>query len=68
MHEFAESVSLCVGISSKLPLRDSRIGDNVKRRGWEFGLGSEWCYPRLEGKIFFSMSLRGPTQTNETIH
>jgi hypothetical protein len=33
----------------------------------EFGLGSEWCYPRLERKIFFSLSLRNPTQTNETI-
>jgi hypothetical protein len=31
----------------------------------EFGLGSEWCYPRLEGKIFFSFKLRNPTQTNE---
>jgi len=29
-----ERVSLCVRISSKLPLCDSRIGDNVKKRGW----------------------------------
>jgi hypothetical protein len=33
----------------------------------EFGLGSEWCYPRFEAKIFFSFRLRNPTQTNETI-
>jgi len=32
-----ESVSLCVSISSKLPLCDSRIGDNVKKRGWSLG-------------------------------
>jgi hypothetical protein len=29
-----ESVSLCVSISSKLHLCDSRIADNVKKRGW----------------------------------
>jgi len=34
----------------------------------EFGLGSEWCYPRLEGKIFFSFKLGNPTRTSETIH
>jgi hypothetical protein len=28
----------------------------------------ERCNPRLAGKIFFSLSLRDPTQTNETIH
>ena len=28
----------------------------------------ERCYPRLAGKIFFSLSLKDPTQTNETIH
>ena len=32
-----ERVSLCVSISSKLPLCDSRIGDNVKKRGWSLG-------------------------------
>ena len=32
-----ESVSLCVSISSKLPLCDSRIGDNVKKCGWSLG-------------------------------
>ena len=32
-----ERVSLCVRISSKLPLCDSRIGDNVKKRGWSLG-------------------------------
>jgi len=31
------SVSLCVSINSKLPLCDSRIGDNVKKRGWSLG-------------------------------
>ena len=30
-------VSLCVSIISKLPLCDSRIGDNVKKRGWSLG-------------------------------
>jgi hypothetical protein len=29
---------------------------------------NQWCYPRFEGKIFFSFRLRNPTQTNETIH
>jgi hypothetical protein len=29
---------------------------------FEFGLGSEWCSPRLERKIFFSFRLRNPTQ------
>ena len=28
----------------------------------------ELCNPRLAGKIFSSLSLRDPTQTNETIH
>jgi hypothetical protein len=32
-----ERVSLCVSISSKLPLCDSRICDNVKKRGWSLG-------------------------------
>ena len=32
-----ERVSLCARISSKLPLCDSRIGDNVKKRGWSLG-------------------------------
>jgi hypothetical protein len=32
-----ERVSLCVSIISKLPLCDSRIGDNVKKRGWSLG-------------------------------
>ncbi len=30
-------VSLCVSIISKFPLCDSRIGDNVKKRGWSLG-------------------------------
>src|SRR5882724_4476783 len=30
-------VSLCVSIISKLPLCDSRIGDNIKKRGWSLG-------------------------------
>ena len=33
----AESVSLFVNISCKFPLCDSRIGDNVKKRGWSLG-------------------------------
>jgi hypothetical protein len=32
-----ERVSLCFSISSKLPLCDSRIDDNVKKRGWSLG-------------------------------
>ena len=32
-----ECVSLCVSISSNLPLCDSRIDDNVKKRGWSLG-------------------------------
>jgi hypothetical protein len=32
-----ENVSLCVRISSKLQLCDSRIADNVKKRGWSLG-------------------------------
>src|SRR5205807_2295028 len=28
----------------------------------EFGLDSEWRYPRLEGKCFFSFKLGNPTQ------
>jgi hypothetical protein len=28
----------------------------------------ERCNPRLAEKIFFSLSLKDPTQTNETIH
>jgi len=32
-----ERVSVCVRIISKLPLCDSRIDDNVKKRGWSLG-------------------------------
>jgi hypothetical protein len=32
-----ERVSLCVSISSKSPLCNSRIDDNVKKRGWSLG-------------------------------
>src|SRR6476619_5070835 len=32
-----DRVSLCVSTNSKSPLCDSRIGDNVKKRGWSLG-------------------------------
>ena len=37
VHRDDGSVTLCVTISSKLRLCDSRIADNVKKRGWSFG-------------------------------
>jgi hypothetical protein len=35
--------------------------------GLEFGRGSQRSHPCIARKIFFSLSLRGPTQSNETI-
>jgi hypothetical protein len=54
----AERASLFVNISCKFPLWDSRIGDNVKKRGWSLGWVLSGATPRLEGKIFFSFRLR----------
>jgi hypothetical protein len=57
-------VSLCVRISSKLQLCESRIADNVNKRGGSLGWDLIGATRASEN---FSLNLRGPTQSNETI-
>ena len=57
---------VCVRISSKLQLCDSRIAD-VSRNAVRVWAGFSAVLAAPRGKNFFSLSLRDPTQTNETI-
>src|SRR4029453_14143250 len=66
IHGFAERVSLCIGLVPSNPLCDSRIGDNVKKRGWSLGWALSGATRVLKENFLF-FRLRNPTQTNETI-
>jgi len=64
-----ERVSLSARrISCKFPLCDSRIGDNVKKRGWSLGWVLSGATRVSKEKFSFLSGSGNPTQTNETIH
>jgi hypothetical protein len=63
-----ERVSLCFSISSKLPLCDSRIDDNVKKRGWSLGRVLSGATRVSKEKLSFLSGLEIQPKQNETIH
>src|SRR5882724_7420398 len=63
-----ERASLCVSIISKLPLCDSRIGDNVKKRGWSLGWALSGTMRVSKEKFSFLSGLEiQPKQTKRFI-
>jgi hypothetical protein len=57
-----------LSLPSGKPLCDSRIGDNVKKRGWSLGWVLIGATRVSKEKLSFLSGLGNPTQTNETIH